>query len=83
MAKNYRKAYGDLYVKIDVPHDMLYTCFYCGCIATDWDHVPPLSRAHDYRAVYDRHPPIMVPACVFLAGLVLLLIAAGVGFLFS
>lgn len=51
------------YVRIDVPPDMMFTCFCCGCIATEPDHVPPISRYHDYIAVYDKHPALIVPSC--------------------
>ena len=51
------------YIRIDVPKDKLFTCFYCGEIATEWDHVPPVSRYHDYYALYNRHKPILVPSC--------------------
>lgn len=63
MARFNRKQFGTVYKRIDVPMDMLYTCFYCGCIATEDDHVPAVTRFHDYKAIYDRHAPLLVPSC--------------------
>lgn len=51
------------YITIDTPSDLLFTCFYCGEIASTKDHVPPLSRFHDYYAIYNQHRPIQVPCC--------------------
>lgn len=58
-----RKGFGTIYKRIDVPMEMIYTCFYCGCIATEDDHVPAVTRFHDYQAIYDRHAPLLVPSC--------------------
>lgn len=51
------------YVTIDTPDGLLFTCFYCGEPASTKDHMPPLSRFHDYYAIYDQHRPLQVPCC--------------------
>ncbi|MNQ54105.1 hypothetical protein D3C85_681660 [compost metagenome] len=61
MAKN--RQISVTYKRIDVPKEYLFTCFYCGDVATDEDHMPPVSRYHDYMAIYDKHAPLMVPSC--------------------
>lgn len=63
-----RKGRNIIYKRIDVPQGMTYTCFYCGSIAMEEDHVPPVSRIHDYRALYDKHPPLLVPCCSWCNG---------------
>lgn len=61
--KDKRKAYYSSYKRIDVPFTFRNSCFYCGEIATELDHVPPVSRIYDYIAIYDRHTPLLVPSC--------------------
>ena len=51
------------YVKIDVPYDKRMDCFYCGSIASQEDHVPPVTRISDYKALWDKHIPLLVPSC--------------------
>lgn len=66
---NDRKGRDVYYRKIDVPFNKRMECFYCGCIPNDWDHVPPVTRYHDYIAIYDKHPPLKVPCCSECNGL--------------
>lgn len=60
---NDRKSRETLYKVIDVPFDRRMECFYCGCIHSDYDHMPPLSRYHDYIGLYDLYQPLKVPSC--------------------
>lgn len=69
MGSSSRSQWGGIYKQIDVPADLLFCCFYCGCVATELDHVPPLSRYHDYKSIYDRHRPLLVPSCCECNGL--------------
>lgn len=52
-----------VYKKIDVPWEFRNICFYCGEFSQHDDHVPPTSRYHDFMAMYDCHPPLLIPAC--------------------
>lgn len=61
MAKRFERRI--MYKRIDVPWEHKNTCFYCGEYSHADDHVPPTSRYHDFIALYDCHPPILVPAC--------------------
>ena len=63
MAKRRQRRQNYCYKLVDIPSDMLFTCYYCGEPASDKDHVPPVSRFHDYYALYDRHEPLLIPSC--------------------
>jgi len=58
-----RDQIGYLYTPIDVPYAYKGRCFYCGEISNTQDHVPPVSRYHDYMSLYNTHRPLTVPAC--------------------
>lgn len=60
--KNSEQRYS-LYKKIDIPYNMRNTCFYCGGFDYALDHVPPVTRYHDFMGIYDSHTPLLVPSC--------------------
>lgn len=62
--KQATSIYGDLYTFFQHNPQNPFTCFYCGDTASCMDHVPPLSRVDDYRALRLRHEYyIKVPCC--------------------
>lgn len=61
----YRTIYEDLYEKL--PYSVHYLgfieCTYCGEAADTMDHVPPISRVDDYRALNMKHELYLKVAC--------------------
>lgn len=57
------KLYEHLYKKLHTKEGP-FCCFYCGNLADGWDHVPPLSRVNDYKALHLVHEIYFkVPCC--------------------
>lgn len=51
-----RATHHGIYKKLDIGWDgNIWRCFYCGSIAETVDHVPPVSRIFDYRALMLKH----------------------------
>jgi hypothetical protein len=56
--------YGELYTRFYHNEENWFTCFYCGCHATCFDHQPPITRVSDYRSLNLAHEKyIKVPSC--------------------
>ena len=56
--------YGELYTRFYHDEKNRFTCFYCGRVATCFDHQPPIPRMTDDRSLGLAHETyIKVPSC--------------------
>lgn len=58
-----KRVVPNAYKRVDVPFEFIGRCFYCGEMAAEVDHVPPVSRYWDWMSLYDSHDPLTVPCC--------------------
>lgn len=49
------RQYKNKYIKLELPEEEQYRCYYCGMNATQTDHVPPISHGGDFNLGFLIH----------------------------
>jgi hypothetical protein len=52
-----RSEYQTKYIRLELPEQEQYKCFYCGEIATQTDHVPPVTHNEEFELGF------LIPSC--------------------